>query len=174
MYDRISVGMATYISTSDSEFMKSVKEHEISKWAGTRMKDEVTILNRYGFDAAVADDGCLTINNEAIKSKKAINVIKKKARNNRMETLNGKSLHGQHWKTIEDQNAVRESWLWLKDRRIASNTEATLVMTIQDGVMWTRNYQKAIGLQGVVDKCRLCGGPKKTLQIRRVKYCWDL
>ena len=91
-----------------------------------------------------------------------------------METLNGKSLHGPLWKTIENQNAVRESWLCLKDGRIASNTEATLVMTIQDGVMWTRNYQKAIGLQGVVDKCRLCGGPKKTLQIRRVKYCWDL
>ena len=62
-----------------------------------------------------------------------------------METLNGKSLHGPFWKTIENQNAVRESWLWLKDGRIASNTEATL-MAIQDGVMRTRNYQKAIGL----------------------------
>ena len=62
-----------------------------------------------------------------------------------METLNGKSLYGQLLKTIEDQNAVRESWLLLKDGRIASNTEATL-MAIQDGIMWTRNYQKAIGL----------------------------
>ena len=48
MHDRISVGMA-----SDSKFMKSVQEHEISKLAGTRMKDAVTILNRYGFDATV-------------------------------------------------------------------------------------------------------------------------
>ena len=76
-----------------------------------------------------------------------------------METLNGKSLYGQLWKTIEDQNAARESWLWLKDGRIASNTEATL-MAIQDGVMWIRNYQNAIGSQDVVDTCRLCGEPK--------------
>ena len=55
MHDRINVGMATYISTSDSKFMKSVKEHEISKWAGTSMKD--------------AMHGCLTINDEVIKSK---------------------------------------------------------------------------------------------------------
>ena len=82
MHDRINVRMATYISTSDSKFMKNVKEHEISKWAGTRMKDAVTILNRYG---SAADDGCLTINNEVMKSKKASNVIKKKARNNRMK-----------------------------------------------------------------------------------------
>ena len=162
MYDRISVGMATYISTSDSKFMKSVKEHEISKWAGTRMKDAETILNRYGFDSIVADDDCLIINNEVMKSKKGSNVIKKKARNNRMEKLNGKSLHGQHWKTIEDQNAARESWLWLKDGRIASNTEVTL-MAIQDGVIWTINYQKVIGLQGVVDTCRLCGEPKENI-----------
>ena len=94
-------------------------------------------------DATAADDGFLTINNEVMKSKKASNVIKKKTGNNRMETLKGKSLYGQLWKTVEDQNAVRESWLWLKDGRIASNTEATL-MAIQDGVMWTRNYQKAI------------------------------
>ena len=80
-----------------------------------------------------------------------------------METLNGKSLHGQLWKSIEDQNAIRESWLWLKDVRIASNTEATL-MAIQDGVMWTRlNYQKEIGLQDVVDTCRLCGEPKENI-----------
>ena len=59
------------------------------------------------------------------------------------------------WKTGEDQNAVRESWLWLKNGRIASNTEATL-MAIQDGVMWTRNYQKAIGLQA-------CGEPKENI-----------
>ena len=73
------------------------------------MKDAVTVLNRYGFEATVADDGCLTINNEVMKSKKTSNVIKKKARNNRMETLRGKCLHGQLWNTIEDQNAVRES-----------------------------------------------------------------
>ena len=30
-------------------------------------------------------------------------------------------------------------------------------MAIQDGVVWTRNYQKAIGLQDVIDMCRLCG-----------------
>ena len=61
MHDRISIRIATYISTSDSKFMKNVKEHEIGKWAGTRMKrDAVTILNRYG---SAADDGCLTINN---------------------------------------------------------------------------------------------------------------
>ena len=134
-------------------------------------RDAVTILNRYGFVTTVddvnnvttvADDGCLTINNKVMKSKKASNVIKKKGRNNRMETLNGKSLHGQLWKSIEDQNAIRESWLWLKDVRIASNTEATLT-AIQDGVMWTRNYQNSIGLQDVVDTCRLCGEPKENI-----------
>ena len=36
-------------------------------------------------------------------------------------------------------------------------------MAIQDGVMWTRNYQKAVGLQDVVDKCRLCGEPKENI-----------
>ena len=32
MHDRISVRMATYISTSDSKFTKSVKEDEVCKW----------------------------------------------------------------------------------------------------------------------------------------------
>ena len=36
-------------------------------------------------------------------------------------------------------------------------------MAIQDGVMWTRNYQKGIGLQGVVDTCRLCGEPEENI-----------
>ena len=31
MHDRISVGMTTYISISNNKFMKSVKEHEISR-----------------------------------------------------------------------------------------------------------------------------------------------
>ena len=36
-------------------------------------------------------------------------------------------------------------------------------MAIQDGVMWTRNYQKAIGLQDVVDTYRLCGEPEENI-----------
>ena len=36
-------------------------------------------------------------------------------------------------------------------------------MAIQDGVLWTRNYQKVIGIADVVDKCRLCGEPKENL-----------
>ena len=39
-----------------------------------------------GLTPLLSYDGCLTINNEVMKSKKASNVIKKKARNNRMET----------------------------------------------------------------------------------------
>ena len=29
------------------------------------------------------------------------------------------------------------------------------MMAIQDGVLWTRNYQKVIGIADVVDKCTL-------------------
>ena len=36
-------------------------------------------------------------------------------------------------------------------------------MAIQDGVMWTRNYQKAIELQDVVDTYRLCGEPEENI-----------
>ena len=46
-------------------------------------------------------------------------------------------------------------------------------MAIQDGVMWTRNYQKAIGLQDVVDTCRLCGEPKENIA-RLITCCEGL
>ena len=60
------------------------------------MKDAVTILNRYGFDATVADDGCLTINNEIEEGKQCYKEESK-------EQSNGNA------KGKEDQNAVRES-----------------------------------------------------------------
>ena len=48
-----------------------------------------------------------------------------------METLKGKALHGQLWQMLANQNAVKESWLWLKEGKTAASTEATL-MAIQE------------------------------------------
>ena len=64
------------------------------------------------------------------------------------------------WEVIEKENVSNQSWLWAKDGKIDGSVEAT-VMAIQDRVLWTRNYQKVIGIADVVDKCRLCGEPKK-------------
>jgi len=40
--------------------------------------------------------------------------------------------------------------------------EASL-LAIQDGVVWTRNYQRIVAKTNIVDVCRLCGEPRETL-----------
>ena len=162
LHDRIGAGLAVYITTCGSMFMESVKEHETNKWAGTRLKDCVTTLQRYGIDSIKSDDGYIMADGEHMKPKKVSQLIRKKAKIKRRATLEEKKLHGQFWTTIRSQNVSKESWQWLKDGKVAASVEATL-MAIQDGVLWTRNYQTMIGITGVVDVCRLCGEPKENL-----------
>lgn len=111
MYDRVNAGMAIYTSISESKCMKSVKEHEMSTWTRTRLKEAVTILNRYEIDADITDDGNFLIDNEQVRPKKASPIIRQRAREKRMMTLNGKNLHGQMWQMLASQNAVKEIWL---------------------------------------------------------------
>ena len=62
--------------------------------------------------------------------------MRKQVQQKRMKMLNKNNLHGQMWKMLVNHNAVNNSWLGLKERKIATSTEATL-MTIQDGIIWT-------------------------------------
>ena len=97
-----------------------------------------------------------------MKAKKVCGLIRKTAKANRIEALRRNGVHGQFWEVIEKENASNQSWLWAKDEKIDGSVEAT-AMAIQDGVLWTRNYQKVIGIADVVDKCTLCGEPKENL-----------
>ena len=72
MHDRISVGLAVYTCSSDSKFMESVKEHELAKWAGTRIKECVTTLERYGIEATITEGGSLLIDGENMKAKRCV------------------------------------------------------------------------------------------------------
>ena len=70
MHDRISVGLAMYTCNSDIKFMESVKEHELAKWSGTRLKDCITTLERYGIEATIIKGGSILVNGENMKAKK--------------------------------------------------------------------------------------------------------
>ena len=83
-------------------------------------------------------------------------LIRKTTKAKRIKALRRKDVHGQFWEVIEKENASNQSWLRAKDGKIDRSVEAT-VMVIQVGVLWTRNYQKVIGMAEVLDKCRRTG-----------------
>ena len=51
-----------YTCNSDSKFMESVKEHELTKWSGTRIKDFITTLERYMIEATIMEGGSILVN----------------------------------------------------------------------------------------------------------------
>ena len=72
MHDRISVRLAMYTCNSDSKFMESVKEHELTKWSGTRLKDTITTLERYGIEATIMEGVSILVNGKNMKAKKSV------------------------------------------------------------------------------------------------------
>ena len=48
-----------YTYNIDSKSMESVKEHELAKWSGTRLKDCITTLERYGIEATIMEGGSI-------------------------------------------------------------------------------------------------------------------
>ena len=103
------------------------------KWAGTRLKEAVTILNRYEIHRRRQ----FSYRKRAdYIPKKASQFIRKQVQQKRMKMLKENNLLGQMWKMLANQNAVKNSWSGLKERKIATSNEATLI-TIQDGIIWT-------------------------------------
>ena len=163
LHDRVYTGFAAYLNTSSSRFLKCVVEHNLHKWRGTHLKSAVTILSRYGIESEISDKGAIIIDGTEQKGYKLGQLIKSRAAEQRRLRLRDKQLHSQIWEVIDTQEADRGTWQWLKDWRIGSDVEASL-LAIQDGIVWTGNYQKAVAkVRGVNDVCRLCGEPKETL-----------
>ncbi|XP_030747235.1 uncharacterized protein LOC115875843 [Sitophilus oryzae] len=74
------------------------------------------------------------------------------------------ALHGRYPKSLQSEGIdLHSSLAWLKDGKLFPETEG-FMMAIQDGVMRTRNYEKNILKQDVVDVCRKCSMRGETIE----------
>lgn len=76
-----------------------------------------------------------------------------------------KALHGQHYALLQNPKIDKElSYKWLTSGQLHPETEGFL-LSIQDGVVATKNYRKYILKEDMPDdKCRRCGEIRETIE----------
>ena len=87
------------------------------------------------------------------------------------EKYEGKPLHGQFRKAIEEVRSKR-SWDWQKKGYLKKETESTIVAA-QDQTLCTRNLRNAVYGENVQSICRVCGAADETV-VHIVSECSKL
>lgn len=77
----------------------------------------------------------------------------------------GKELHGRYWNSLQGEEIDRQASLeWLRQGNLFPETEG-FVLSIQDQVIRTRNYEKHIMKERMeTDKCRKCNVQAETVE----------
>lgn len=160
-YKTTTIGLLTYMETTNDWMIKLVKQHENRKKKYSIIKEG----SKYKQHLHLVDS--VVNQNRSQEPTIAAKDMKKKAKDKALEQMKqrwqDKPLHGQYPERANKPNVDKvNTHRWLRASGLKSETEG-FILAAQDQSLFTRNFQANIIHNNVDPKCRFCDKYQETI-----------